>query len=61
MMLFFRQSSLPSASSDLSLDWTPGSSHMDVDGETVELRRKPNTLATPSQSQDSIDGWFVVP
>ncbi|XP_034234984.1 transmembrane protein KIAA1109 isoform X3 [Thrips palmi] len=51
-----RQSSLPSASSDLSLDWTPGSSHMDVDGETVELRRKPNTLGTPSQSQDSIDG-----
>ncbi|XP_052121267.1 transmembrane protein KIAA1109 isoform X3 [Frankliniella occidentalis] len=51
-----RQSSLPSASSDLSLDWTPGSSHIDVDGERVELRRKPNTLATPSQSQDSIDG-----
>lgn len=49
----YRQCSLPSASSDLSLpeaqlDWPD---HMDIDGEKVELRRK-----IPTASCESVDG-----
>ncbi|XP_063234537.1 bridge-like lipid transfer protein family member 1 isoform X2 [Bacillus rossius redtenbacheri] len=51
-----RQSSLPSAGSDLSLpegdlDWPE---HIDIDGEKVELRRKSSTYSTASY--DYVDG-----